>query len=116
MGSGIKKIAKYTKIYSGGGEPLFKDDEIFVATVPLTNKSSNSDFINNNKLKELILNFIKESSNGRTRQEINYYIYSRMNEDLETKNNKVRTSLTYLRKKGLIENVGSDAKSVWIAK
>ena len=35
LGSGIKKIAKYTKIYSGGGEPLFKDDEIFVASIPL---------------------------------------------------------------------------------
>ena len=116
LGSGIKKIAKYTKIYSGGGEPLFKDDEIFVATIPLTNKSSNSGFINNNKLKELILAFIKESSDGRTRQEINDYIYPQMNEDLEIKNSRVRTSLTYLRKKDLIENIGSDTKSVWIAK
>ena len=39
-----------------------------------------------------------------------------MNEDLETKNNKVRTSLTYLRKKDLIENKGLDTKSVWVAK
>ena len=116
LGSGIKKIAKYTKIYSGGGEPLFKDDEIFVATVPLTNKSSNSGFIKNKELKELILAFIKESSDGRTRQEINDYIYSQMNENLETKNSRVRTSLTYLRKKGLIENIGSDTKSVWIIK
>ena len=72
--------------------------------------------ISNNHLKELILKFIKESSNGRTRQEINDYIYPQMNEDLETKNSRVRTSLTYLRKKDLIENVGSDTKSVWIAK
>ena len=39
-----------------------------------------------------------------------------MNEDLEVKNNRVRTSLTYLRKKGLIENLGSDTKSIWIVK
>ena len=116
LGSGIKKIAKYTKIYSGGGEPLFRDDEIFVATVPLTNKSSNSGFINNKKLKELILVFIKESSNGRTRQEINDYIYPQMNGDLKTKNNKVRTVLTYLRKKEFIENISSDTKSIWISK
>lgn len=116
LGSGIKKIAKYTKIYSGGGEPLFRDDEIFVATVPLTNKSSNSEFINNKKLKELILVFIKESSNGRTRQEINDYIYPQMNGDLKTKNNKVRTVLTYLRKKEFIENISSDTKSIWISK
>lgn len=116
LGSGIKKIAKYTKIYSGGGEPLFKDDEIFVASIPLTNKSSNSEFVSNNILKELILTFIRESLNGRTRQEINDYIYPRMNEDLKTKNNRVRTSLTYLRRKNMIENLGSDTKSIWIAK
>lgn len=116
LGSGIKKIAKYTKIYSGGGEPLFKDDEIFVATVPLINKSSNSGFIKNKELKKLIFAFIEETSDGRTRQEINDYIYPQMNEDLETKNSRVRTSLTYLRKKDLIENIGSDTKSVWIAK
>ena len=116
LGSGIKKIAKYTKIYSGGGEPLFKDDEIFIANVPLTNKNNNAIFINNNKLKELILAFIKESSAGRTRQEINDYIYPQMNDNFETKNSRVRTALTYLRKKGLIENIGSDTKSIWIAK
>ncbi len=116
LGSGIKKIAKYTKIYSGGGEPLFKDDEIFIANVPLTNKNNNAIFINNNKLKELILAFIKESSAGRTRQEINDYIYPQMNDNFETKNSRVRTSLTYLRKKDLIENIGSDTKSIWVAK
>ena len=115
LGSGIKKIAKYTKIYSGG-EPIFKDDEIFIATVPLTNKRASSTYINNNKLKELILSFIKESADGKTRQDINDYIYPQMIEELETKNNRVRTALTYLRKKGLIENINSDTKPVWIAK
>ena len=81
-------------------------------------KSINTPLINNNNnnLKELILNFIKASSEGKTRQEINNYIYPKMNGDLVTKNNKVRTSLTYLRNKDLIENKGSDTKSVWVAK
>lgn len=116
LGSGIKKIAKYTKIYSGGGVPIFKDDEIFIANVPITNENDNLKYINNNKLKELIFDFIKEFSNGRTRQEINDYIYPQMRENLKTKNNRVRTSLTYLRKKNMIENIGSDAKPIWIAK
>jgi len=39
LGSGVKKITKYTKIYSNGGIPTFRDDEIFTVTVPLnTNK------------------------------------------------------------------------------
>lgn len=40
LGSGIKNIVKYTKIYSGG-EPTFKDDEIFKVEVPLKNLNNN---------------------------------------------------------------------------
>ena len=39
-----------------------------------------------------------------------------MNDDLKTKNNRVRTALTYLRKNDFIENIGSDTKSIWISK
>lgn len=51
-----------------------------------------------------------------TRQEINNYIYPKLQEDLKTKNSKIRTTLTYLRKKDLIENKGSDSKPIWIVK
>ncbi len=113
LGSGINKIAKYTKIYSGS-IPTFKDDEIFVAHVPITNL--NNEPIRNDKLKELILAFIRDSSDGRTRQEINDYVYPFLNGKSENMNNRIRTLLTFLKNKGLIENIGSDAKSIWVAK
>ena len=37
LGSGIKTITKYNKIYSGE-VPIFKDDEIFTVIVPLQKK------------------------------------------------------------------------------
>lgn len=114
LGSGIRKIAKYTKIYSNGREPSFKDDETFIAKVPIA--YNNEEFIDNNKLKELIFTYIKESPIGRTRKEINAYIYSQMNEEQVTKNNRVRSTLTYLRQKGLIENTGTDTKPIWTVK
>lgn len=113
LGSGIKKIAKYTKIYSGGGEPTFRDDEIFTASIPLTNNIGGEMIITSAKLRELIFEYIKSSDMGRTRQEINNYIYPLINEN---KNSKVRTSLTYLRTKNLIKNIGSDSKPKWIIK
>ena len=115
LGSGIRKIAKYARIYSTR-EPIFKDDEIFTATIPLTSKNSDEVYVSSAKLKELILEYIKSSIEGRTRHEINDYIYPKMNEDQENKNNRVRTALTYLKNKGLIENIGSDTKSIWISK
>lgn len=111
LGSGIKKIAKYTQIYSGG-TPIFKDDEIFKVVVPLK-KIENSDFyITSTKLKKLILDFIRNSE-GRTRDEINNYIYPMLSDQLTRKNNRIRTALTALRKKGLIINSGSDTNSLW---
>ena len=31
-------------------------------------------------------------------------------------NNRIRLVLTFFKNKGLIENIGSDAKSIWLAK
>jgi len=112
LGSGIKAITKYSKIYSGG-IPSFKDDEIFKVIVPIVKISTQLEYyIGTTELKGIILEFIM-SSNGKTRQEINEYVYPKLNADERTMNNKVRTALTSLRKKGLIENVGSDTKSLW---
>lgn len=111
LGSGIRKIAKYTKIYSGS-IPEFKDDEIFKVRIPLLNEKEENGFISAQILRELILNFVKDSE-GRGRQEINEYIYPILNESKENMNSRVRTTLTYLRKKDLIENLGSDTKPIW---
>ena len=112
LGSGIKKIAKYTKIYSGE-VPFFKEDEVFKVKVPIIkNVVDDGKKIDSFELKELILDFIV-NSNGRTRDEINQYIYPKLNYELNSMNSKVRTALTALRKKGLIKNVGSDTRSFW---
>ena len=109
LGSGIRKIAKYTKIYSNQ-EPEFKDGEIFIATIPLFDTEIIED---NNYLRDLLYEFICSSNIGRTRQEINEYMYIRMNGTIEDKNSKVRTALTYLKNQNLIINIGSDTKSIW---
>ena len=43
LGSGIKKIAKYSSIYSNGAQPTFRDDETFIASIPLCNEINNND-------------------------------------------------------------------------
>lgn len=114
LGSGIKKIAKYNKIYSGG-EPTFKDDEIFKANIPLVDLTDYNKIITNSELKILILEYIK-NGNGVSRREINDYIYPKLNGSIENKNNRVRTVLTHLRTKNVIENKGTDVKPIWILK
>lgn len=116
LGSGIKKIAKYTKIYSGG-EPSFKDDEIFKVIVPIskTTIASEEIYIDSTELKKIIFEFISNSK-GKTRQEINEHVGPQLDGNEEAVKNRIRTALTALRKKGLIENIGSDTKPFWIKK
>lgn len=74
LGSGIRKIVKYTDIYSGT-VPEFKDDDIFKVKNPLIKEKEMYNIeITRIKLRELIYEFIKNSV-GRSRQEINEYIY-----------------------------------------
>ena len=112
LGSGIRKIVKYTKIYSGS-LPEFMDDEIFKVKIPLIReKTDEMEYIGPVTLRNIVFEYISQSE-GRTRQEINNYIYPILNTDETTMNNRMRTALTYLKRKDKIENLGSDTKSLW---
>lgn len=113
LGSGIKKIAKYTKIYSGG-IPEFKDDEIFTVRIPLE-RPEDKKYISNQEIKRLIYGYILDGE-GKSRKEINDFIYPILSDTISKKDSRVRTALTYLRTKNLIENIGTDTKPIWIKK
>lgn len=114
LGSGIRKVVKYTKAY-GEEMPTFKDGDIFKTFVPYDRESDEIEEVNNisnEQLRELIYEFIK-NNNGCTRRDINNYVYPILNKDISIMNSKIRTSLTKLRMEGLICNCGSDIKSLW---
>lgn len=98
-----------------GGYPSFRDDEIFIAIVPLFNANEGRNVVNE-ELRNVILEFICNTKFGKTRKEINEYIYPKISGSKSSKNNKIRTTLTYLRKKQMIVNIGSDTNSVWVKK
>lgn len=118
LGSGIKTITKYNKIYSGG-IPSFKDDEIFTVTVPLVEKVTNISLENIEEMDEIkikLLNYIK-NNNGVSRQDINNYIYPLLDTINEKDlNNKTRYIINYLRERNLINNKGTKNKPKWIIK
>lgn len=116
LGSGIKKITKYSKIYSEGKEPIFKDDSIFKATIPLKNENGSLKALKSGELKKIIFEFIKDADNGRTRKEINEYVYPLIRENDAKRNNVVRAILSNLKENSKIENIGSDVKPIWVTK
>ena len=115
LGSGIKKIVKYAKLYSNN-EPIFKDDEIFTAIISLNKGKLKKVRVSNENIRNMILQLLQSSNNGKTRKELNEYIYPKISGDLSEKSSKVKAALTYLRRKNLIKNVGTDVKSIWVAK
>lgn len=119
LGSGIKIITKYNKIYSNG-IPSFKDDEVFKVVVPLNDSDNETDIVLSDEEMDLIkiklLNFIK-SHNGVTRQEINDYMYPMFKtNDTNELSNKTRYIITYLRERNYIENKGTKNKPKWISR
>lgn len=118
LGSGIKTITKYNKIYSGG-IPSFKDDEIFTVTVPLLEKVTNISLENIDGMDEIkikLLNYIK-NNNGVSRQQINDYMYPLFDTINEKElDNKTRYIINFLRERDLISNKGTKNKPKWIIK
>ncbi len=100
-------------IYSGG-IPEFKDDEIFKVKIPLE-KIEDKKYISSQELKRLLYEFISEGE-GKSRKEINDFIYPILSETMSRMDSRVRTALTYLRTKEFIENSGTDTKPIWIKK
>ena len=72
-------------------------------------------YISNQELKRLLYEFISDGE-GKSRREINDFIYPILSDTISKKDSRVRTALTYLRTKKLIENSGTDTKPVWIKK
>ena len=67
LGSGIKKIVKYAKLYSNN-EPIFKDDEIFTAIISLNKGKLKKVRVSNENIRNMILQLLQSSNNGKTRK------------------------------------------------
>lgn len=110
LGSGVRNMYKYTKIYSGG-LPELKEDDIFRAYIPLTTESSEKEKKNNvgvnvgvNDTQKQILKLIKEN-NIITQKEIA--------NKLKITKRTVERNINVLKKQGFLQRVGSDKTGYW---
>lgn len=107
LGSGVRNVAKYTKIYSGG-VPIFKEDDIFKVEVPIANTKRMVSGDKSTKVyntptkvsKATILNFLS----------INDYITTNIAIDLLNLKSKswVRSILNQMVKDGLLMVEGNN--------
>ena len=110
LGSGVKKITKYARIY-GGTDPSFQEDETFKATIYLSPAARAKGVVN---VRQLIVDYIANHSVA-SRQDINKAIYPILDGYTDAqKNAKVGNILADLSRKGIIKNSGTNRYPEWI--
>jgi ATP-dependent DNA helicase RecG len=119
LGSGMRNTNKYTKLYSGG-TPIFKEDNYFEIVIPLesvanvkvgpddTAKVTDGVTVKvtvkvTDKEKEVIA-LLLENAN---------YTMSQMAEIMKVSRKTVAAYIKNLKKKGIVERVGSDRYGYW---
>ena len=112
LGSGFKKIEKYTKIYSGA-KPIFREGDTFEVTIPLGHSATKRSGAS--PLRVAILDYIR-SHNGVTRKEINAFAYPLLENIPDTqKDSKIHNIITEVSKRKIIKNKGSRTKPLWVS-
>lgn len=59
LGSGVRNLFRYTKMYSGG-TPVLEEGDVFTATIPLNENA------NNNNAEDRIVDYLKTNGNAST--------------------------------------------------
>ena len=115
LGSGVRNIEKYTKIYTGS-KPIFKEDDIFTTTIPLKpvvninvpiddpiNDPIN-DPISLSELDKKILKYIK-ANQSITRKELV--------KKVKVSDATIKRRIDILKKNEVIKRVGSNKTGHW---
>ncbi|MDR2570002.1 MAG: putative DNA binding domain-containing protein [Oscillospiraceae bacterium] len=113
LGSGIRNLYTYTKLYSGG-EPELIEGDIFKTIIPLVLTSGKQ--ANNKRIKQanktsenkrIIVDYIKEHDNASVADFV---------EILHLSDGRVRAILLDMTKEGLIEKIGKTKSAYYILK
>ncbi len=100
LGSGVRNMVKYTKIYSGG-IPEFKEDDIFKTNVPLIIDVDN---VGLNEIQNKILKLISNNKNVAQKE---------ISEELNTTKRTIERNIMILKEMHLIERIGSRKSGYW---
>ena len=105
LGSGVRNMVKYTKIYSGG-VPILKEDDIFRTIIPLVNPANSYENYTEklNETQRKILELIKLNPNITQKM---------MMKETNLSRPAITLNLKQLKDKKVIERVGSDRKGYW---
>ena len=118
LGSGVRNLVKYTKIYSGG-VPSFNEEDVFTTIVPINYKENE----NGQKVDGKVDTKVDTKVDGKltkNQQEIleilkqnPYIVREAISQKVGISVTSVSNNLKKLTEKGYIERVGSDKGGYW---
>lgn len=111
LGSGTKKMFKYTPFFSDGKEPVIEEQDVYRITIPFDSLSvetvestEKSKEKNKEKSKEKVLALIKENNQITTRQ---------LMAECQLSENAIYKIIRQLRESGFIEREGGRKEGSW---
>ena len=109
LGSGIRNMVRYTKIYSGG-VPEFKENDIFTTIIPLNatvnapvNEPVNA-LVKLNNTQKLIIKLMREN---------NQITQIELSKEIKVNESTIKRNISKLRNKGMLRRIGSDKNGYW---
>ena len=127
LGSGVRNLYKYTKMYSGK-EPVLIEDDIFTTTIPLIVESiqentQESIQENQKRIQESIQESIQEVKLSKTQEELLIHLKQHpetnqieLSKKLNIPYGTVKKNIFILVKSGILVHEGSTKKGRWIVK
>lgn len=97
LGSGVRNLYKYTKIYSGG-EPDFEEGDVFKLTVPIGNAGVEIDSNGLSERQDMILGMIKDDTSIQVEEIAESFGLSRATILREIQEIKKKVPLSYSKK------------------
>lgn len=118
LGSGVRNMVKYTKIYSGG-VPILKEDDIFRTIIPLGDNTYIDKNYTENYTESYTENYTEKLNETQRKIleliKLNPSITQKMMmEKINLSRPAITLNLKQLKDKKIIERVGSDRKGNWI--
>lgn len=104
LGSGIRNIFKYNKIYSGA-EPRFIEGDLFKIYIPLVDEDNKNNGLNLDTTDYKLLRFVEENPTISVRE---------LEEKLPIKKTAINDRISKLVDDGILENSGTTKNPVYI--
>jgi ATP-dependent DNA helicase RecG len=104
LGSGIRKMFKYTPLYANGKEPIIEEQDVYRIEIPYIPTLQGSDVDTTQKTTQKILDQIKANP---------YISRQELAELCGLTSDGIKYNIRKLREKGIIKRIGPDKGGHW---